>query len=138
MLDLQTGEGAIFRPGGNAHADLQKHRIWCCPLFEPFLEWLYKHNLENIDELPKHVDLAAEFELFGYRRPGPDTPERAILRKLVDTVIATGGFVRERDGTLTLAADDEWLDLADVAMQAAKELGIAVAVEDQRDDEKSA
>ena len=28
VLDLQTGEGAIFRPGGMAKADLDKHRIW--------------------------------------------------------------------------------------------------------------
>jgi hypothetical protein len=72
VLDLQTGEGAIFRPGGLARADLQKHRIWVCPLFEPFLEWLYKQDLDDLDALPSHVDLPeAPFEVSGYRRPGP-------------------------------------------------------------------
>lgn len=28
VMDLQTGEGAMFRPGGSAHHDLEKHRIW--------------------------------------------------------------------------------------------------------------
>lgn len=42
VLDLQTGEGALFNPHGSAHADLQKHQIWVCPLFEPFLVWLYE------------------------------------------------------------------------------------------------
>ena len=73
ILDLQTGEGAIFRPGGMAHADLEKHRIWVCPLFEPFLEWLYKQDLTDLDKLPAQIDLPkAEFQWAGYRRPGPE------------------------------------------------------------------
>lgn len=77
VLDLQTGEGAFFRPGGLAHADLTKHRIWVCPLFEPFLEWLYERYREagelDLDELPDVVELpGAEFAFAGYRRPGPD------------------------------------------------------------------
>jgi hypothetical protein len=44
---------------------------WVCPLFEPFLEWLYQQDLTRIEELPSHVDLPeAEFQLHGYRRPG--------------------------------------------------------------------
>src|SRR5215472_3004576 len=39
VFDLQTGEGAMFRPGGYAKGDLIKHRIWVCPLFELFLTW---------------------------------------------------------------------------------------------------
>jgi hypothetical protein len=73
VLDLQTGEGAIFRPGGLARADLMKHRIWVCPLFEPFLEWLYEQDLTNLDALPRYINLPhAEFALWGHRRPGPD------------------------------------------------------------------
>jgi hypothetical protein len=72
VLDLQTGEGAIFRAGGCAPADLDKHRIWVCPLFEPFLTWLYTQDLADLDALPAHVDLPeAEFAWQGYRRPGP-------------------------------------------------------------------
>jgi hypothetical protein len=72
VFDLQTCEGAAFRPGGYAKADLNKHRIWVCPMFEPFLEWLYKQEVSDLDALPAHVDLPdAEFQMSGYRRPGP-------------------------------------------------------------------
>jgi len=72
VMDLQTGEGAVFRPGGYAKADLDKHKIWVCPLFEPFLTWLYTQDLTRIGELPQVVELEAELELQGYRRPGPE------------------------------------------------------------------
>ena len=80
VLDLQTGEGAVFRLGGLASADLNKHKIWVCPLFEPFLGWLYAYRNEHVqrgdrrwfDDLPLHVDLpTAPFSLSGYRRQGP-------------------------------------------------------------------
>ena len=57
VLDLQTGEGAIFMPGGLAAADLDKHGIWVCPLFEPFLAWLYKQDLSDLDALPAVVEI---------------------------------------------------------------------------------
>jgi hypothetical protein len=69
VFDLQTGEGAIFLPGGYAHADLEKHKIWVCPLFEPFLEWLYQQP--DPLAIPARIDLPnAEFAMYGYRRPG--------------------------------------------------------------------
>ena len=72
VFDLQTGEGALFRPGGQAGYDLNKHRVWVCPLFEPFLVWLYKQDVSDLDALPALVDLPeAEFQMSGYRRPGP-------------------------------------------------------------------
>jgi len=72
VIDLETGEGAIFRMGGCAKADLEKHRIWVCPLFEPFLAWLYQQHVRELAKLPDHVDLPdAEFSMQGYRRPGP-------------------------------------------------------------------
>jgi hypothetical protein len=74
ILDLQTGEGARFRPGGSAKADLEKHRIWVCPMFEHFLEWLYahpEHHQDPVGTLPRHVDLPdAPFAMRGYRREG--------------------------------------------------------------------
>ena len=71
VLDMETGEGAVFMPGGMAGADLQKHRIWVCPMFEPFLTWLYQQNLADLDKLPAMIDLVdAPFELYGHRRPG--------------------------------------------------------------------
>ncbi len=70
VYDLQTGEGAIFRHGGLASADLNKHKIWVCPLFEPFLVWLYTQPLD-IDKLPALVDLkGAASAVYGYRREG--------------------------------------------------------------------
>jgi len=72
VLDLQTGEGACFRPGGYAKADLDKHAIWVCPLFEPFLAWLYEQDLRDLQALPAVVELPdADNALYGYRRPGP-------------------------------------------------------------------
>ena len=71
VFDLQTREGAAFKPGGNAHCDLEQRRIWVCPMFEPFLEWLYKQDTTDLAKLPAHVDLpGAPFEFRGYRRPG--------------------------------------------------------------------
>lgn len=76
VTDLQTGEGAMFTPGGCASADLNgKHRIWVCPMFEPFLSWLYRQPLDDITRLPRVLTLSkeetAEHEgLQGYRRVG--------------------------------------------------------------------
>lgn len=75
VLDMQTGEGATFRLGGHAKYDLNKHRIWVCPLYQPFLEYLYQWYLDKKDpfELPDLVQLPnAEFDYAGYRRPGPE------------------------------------------------------------------
>ena len=42
VMDLQTGEGAMFALDGFPDYDLQeKHAIWTCPMFLPFLRWLY-------------------------------------------------------------------------------------------------
>lgn len=80
VIDMETGEGSIFHPGGLASADLNtKHKIWVCPLFEPFLGWLYDQlgvrpvNVwaEWLTHAPKFVELPdAEFALRGYRRTG--------------------------------------------------------------------
>lgn len=71
VLDLQTGEGAIFLPGGSATADLDKHKVWVCPMFEPFLVWLYAQDLTLLDELPELVELPeAPASMVGYRRDG--------------------------------------------------------------------
>lgn len=85
VLDLATGEGALFRPGGLAGADLEKHRVWVCPLFEPFLAWLYKQDLSDLDKLPARVNLPdAPFAFRGHRRPGPPKPEPPEGRVLKD------------------------------------------------------
>lgn len=72
VSDLATGESALFRPGGNARADLERHRIWVCPLFEMFLTWLYAQNIDALHRLPRIVELPdAQFSINGYRRLGP-------------------------------------------------------------------
>lgn len=70
VLDLQTGEGIYVRPSGLASADLnEKHQVWVCPMFEPFLNWLYKQDLTDLNVLPDTLNLSdAEFALHGYRR----------------------------------------------------------------------
>lgn len=69
VLDLQTGEGAMFRHGGLASSDLNtKHQIWVCPLFEPFLTWLYQQDISDLDALPAIVELEAPSSMHGYRR----------------------------------------------------------------------
>lgn len=84
VFDLQTGEGGVFRHGGSASSDLKKHAIWVCPLFEPFLEWLYAQDLSDLDKLPAHIDLPeAEFRMSGYRRPGPLGEAADIIRCLL-------------------------------------------------------
>lgn len=58
--------------------DLDKHRVWVCPLYEPFLNWLYAQDLADLDKLPDLVDIPdAEFQMHGYRRPGPAGEERS-------------------------------------------------------------
>lgn len=81
VLDLQTCEGAAFTPGGLASADLRKHRVWVCPLFEPFLGWLYARLRDpaDFDDLPELAELPdAPVEHAGYRRPGPPPGELSI------------------------------------------------------------
>lgn len=69
VLDLQTGEGACLLPGGVPSADLNKHQIWVCPMYEPFLEWLYQQNLEDLAALPDKINLPDAPPAFqGYRR----------------------------------------------------------------------
>lgn len=72
VLDLATGEGAHFVPGGLAVADLEKHAVWVCPLFEHFLAWLYRQDLSDLDKLPRYVEIPdAPFAMSGRRRRGP-------------------------------------------------------------------
>lgn len=82
VFDLQTGEGALFRVGGHPRADLDKHAIWVCPLFEPFLTWLYDRWTDDVrtvgadrlssfmKRLPDVVTFDQPVEFAGYRRPG--------------------------------------------------------------------
>ena len=77
VLDLQTGEGAVFKPKGYAKGDLDKHALWICPLFEPFLRWLYEQDLTDIEKLPALVKIKNPASaLYGYRRPGPGVTQR--------------------------------------------------------------
>jgi hypothetical protein len=89
VFDLATGEGAFFLPGGNATADLAKHQIWVCPMYEPFLAWLYKHpeGWTDFDALPDLVTLTDDetrgrSALYGHRRAGPTVFERIVTEVL--------------------------------------------------------
>ncbi len=77
MFDLQTGEGAFFRHGGLARADLNKHHIHVCPMFLPTLEHLYRVPLAEFDSLPPLLELTeaeAPSSMYGYRRTGVQEP----------------------------------------------------------------
>jgi hypothetical protein len=93
VLDVQTGEGAMFRHGGHAKADLDKHRVWVCPMFEPFLTWLYTQDLTDLTALPEVIQLPdAPFAVSGYRRAGEDiisTEEIIEATRVFATYIAT-------------------------------------------------
>lgn len=82
VLDLQTGEGAYLRPGPHrsAHADLDKHRVWVCPMFAPFLTWLYDQDLADLAALPDAVEVAGESSFAGHRRTGSAPGEVAQRR----------------------------------------------------------
>jgi len=100
VLDLQTGEGAIFKIGGLPQADLEKHRIWVCPMFLPFLEWLYKQDVRDLTTLPDHVDLPdAPFSMTGYRRKGPNQADVMDMARLCGLPIGddVGQYYWRRD-----------------------------------------
>jgi len=97
VFDLQTQEGAAFFPGGDASHDLSKHRIWVCPLFEPFLIWLYEQDLDELSALPDSVEVEAEFELAGYRREGIEIPDFVGLAEIGEM----RGFSRQRANQLS-------------------------------------
>lgn len=71
VFDLQTRQGAAFVPCGIAALDLAQTKIWVCPMYEPFLEWLYRQDLTDITTLPAVVELVnATGSLRGYQREG--------------------------------------------------------------------
>lgn len=81
VFDLETGEGARFRHGGCARADLNKTGIWVCVLFEAFLTWVYAQDLAQFESWPSTVILpGVEADFSGFRRGGPDESERERVR----------------------------------------------------------
>lgn len=73
VRDKLGREGCLVAPWlcGDAHTDLQRHKVWVCPLFEPFIAWLYARGDVDPMTIPAHVDIPdAAFALAGHRRPG--------------------------------------------------------------------
>ena len=80
VLDLQTAEGMYVRLGGCAEYDLNgQHQIRVCPLFLPFLRWLYTQELEDLPELSGTLVCLTEEEapssLTGHRGTRYAAPE---------------------------------------------------------------
>lgn len=120
VLDLATGEGAIFRPGGVARADLDKHKVWVCPMFEPFLEHMYAWIRDGRDafDLPDVVELPdAQPEMQGYRRQGFERNECRRCHKSIHLVVGLRSefWVHDSDGSrgcraATFTKDTGWDD----------------------------
>jgi len=96
VFDLQTGEGAIFPVlnRGGCEYELEKHRILVCPLYEPFLKWLYQNYNGDVDEIPSYLEIDAPASLHGYRRPGVGVPTHKALdadslRSLAQSILNT-------------------------------------------------
>lgn len=116
VLDLQTGEGVFVKPTGNAAADLTKHAIWVCLLYEPFLVWLYgqyrtwkdiavivEQSLQPtlLDFLPETLELTdAPAGIHGYRRPGPDRATHPAFKALKARRRNNKGRIRPDNATL--------------------------------------
>lgn len=82
VMDLETGEGALFQHGGYAPGDLNEHKIRVCLLFRPFLCWLYKQDLAALSDVAGsvlHLDHAQD-ELDDRRQQETDTacPVKAV------------------------------------------------------------
>lgn len=96
VFDLQTREGAAFSlQASSPHQALEKHRIWVCPLFEPFLTWLYEQPAAKVLglDLPPHVDLPdAVFAFAGHRRSGPEASDVPIVHGLYQGRTLCGRF----------------------------------------------
>ena len=59
LVDLDTGEGRLFRHRGLADQDVANKHVSVGPMFEPFLQWIYNQPLEDVRSLnlPKLVTL---------------------------------------------------------------------------------
>lgn len=59
VLDLQTGEGAVFPVLNNGllEYDIKEHQIRVCPMYKPFLEWLYANFNGNLEDIPSIVEV---------------------------------------------------------------------------------
>lgn len=107
LMDIETGEGGMFGHGGHAASDLNdRHRIWVCPLFGPFLDWLYRQDMAgwgaDLAGLPAKVALPADAAaMFGYRRPGPlyrAGDSRSTEAQDGDVRYGTGDWLERYDG----------------------------------------
>jgi hypothetical protein len=81
ILDMQTGEGAIFRFRGDPEGDRLRHQIKTSPIFPDFLAWLYQQDVSTLSTLPRIVDLD---------RPQLAERDSRYLRKGTNMIEATG------------------------------------------------
>lgn len=100
LFDLQTGEAARFHTNNPIPVDvrhqLKTHKIWVCPMFEPFMVWLWGHirlHPDWWDTLPRTVELPADtpFDFAGYRRPGPQETWEEYDRRHHGDIFNQGG-----------------------------------------------
>jgi hypothetical protein len=75
VLDLETGNGTIFRPGGHLAHDMEKRQMgYVCPLYRPFLGWLYEHAARTggiaLDDIPAILHMGPFMTLHARESPG--------------------------------------------------------------------
>lgn len=137
VVDLQTGEGALLpaRPGGCPHADLEKRRIWVCPMMQPFLEWLYRQDVDALLTCPLAestlVDLPSAGDFAGYRRPGIGGGALVVRLTRQFVLLDDSGAEWHDFHRVPDAAVEDWRRAAD---EAAVRAGVAVHVDVVPDD----
>lgn len=104
VRDLQTEEGATLHPAKEVDPkpQLDRHRVWVCPLFLPFARWLFANWEGDVATLPDIVELSGEvLHLQGYRRPGEEMFPLAVIRDKM--VAALKAAPKLPDGPVELA-----------------------------------
>ena len=80
---------------------------------------------EDENEIDRRLALVDAHDQANARLIGQVPRMARVLNEFVDTITATGGLVRFADGTFGCAGDEDWLDLADVALLAQSVLNSA-------------
>jgi hypothetical protein len=114
VLDVATGEGGLFPLVGIAQDDLKKRKIHVCPLFPPFLDWLYAEHRRtgrlDVTALPAVVALPDAPDIGPYRRPGlaAEAERAAALAAIVSEPAVLAAAYARADGDDRLRIEEAY------------------------------